>query len=104
MTIKYDYNDIYEGGCTREQYYAQFNPIKLEIGKTYEVAGSAGKWDAATFLITHIENGVAMAKEQSGTGHNVHGPKYIAYSLFYAETGFKYNDNRMYYRLQEIKC
>ena len=84
-----NYSDYLDGNCTRKEYYAQFNPIQLEVGQKY--VQSQGNWDETVFEIMHIQEDIAMAKEIKGTATAIGLSKY---DLFYSKTGFRYNDNR----------
>lgn len=96
--MKFAYSDYLDGECTREEYHAQFNPIQLKVGKQYVQAKDT--WRESVYKVLIIIENIAMVKEVKGTSTAIGFSKY---DLFYAETGFKYNDNRIEaYQLKEI--
>lgn len=97
--MKYSYSDIYNE-CTFKQYIDQYNPIKLELGKSY--IQSKDTWHEKHYVILFIDDKIAIGKSI----YNKIGDKFIGdYDLFYLDNGFKYNDTvRPCYRLtEEIK-
>lgn len=94
--MKYSYSDIHEN-CTWKEYIDQFNPIKLELGKTY--VQNKGKWDEHHFQIVFVDEKIAVGIEvYSAIGEFAIG----GYTMFYVDNGFKYNDaQRPSYRLTE---
>lgn len=90
--MKFSYSDIFEN-CSFEEYINQYNPIQLELNKTY--IQNKGNWMERTFTIVAIHNDTAMA-----VSLNPFNKKSFDYDLFYVKNGFKYQDTaRPCYRL-----
>ena len=89
------YEATEEHGMTYEQYYQQFSPIKLELGKTY--VQHPGSWQEQQYLIVYVGHGVAVGiSEHSTFGTNR--------DLFISEGlrgGWRNDDGRPQYRLQK---
>jgi hypothetical protein len=80
-----------------DEYTPEPNPkkIKLEIGKTY--VQHHNTWQEKFWKIIHIDGNIAFAKQVKTDWLGTH-------DLFYADSGFRYNDPRVWaYRLQEVK-
>ena len=84
------------GGMSHEEYYRQFGPIELELGKSY--VQHPGTWQERIFKIVFVGHGVAVGvSEKSNLGTQK--------QLFTAEglaSGWKHHDNRPSYRLQAM--
>ena len=95
--MKYSYSDIHNG-CTFKQFIDQYDPIKIEIGKTY--IQSKGTWHEKHFVILFIDDKISVGK----CVYNKIGKKFVGeYDFFYVDNGFKYNDIvRPSYRLSEV--
>jgi len=95
---KWEYLDFIRGYCTREQYYAQYNPIKLELGKTY--TQQRGTWSESHYQVIFQDEKVSLCK----TVWSAISPNNIGnYDIFYTDTGFRVNDNRIAeYKLEEL--
>ena len=98
--MKYSIYDLYDGICTCKQYYDQFEkPDTLEVGKTYKQDGVIYPL-YYKILWADEKTAIAEVVGDGNNGHNV-GQR----DLFYNSgnmLGWKYNDNRDEYRLQEI--
>lgn len=90
--MKYKYSDVLEGICTYKEYHNQFNPIQLELNNEY--TQHKNKYNEKKFKIIFIDkdNKIAVGKVIS----NKIGKEFTGdFQLFYAKSGFKYQDNRI---------
>lgn len=96
--IRYDSPwEAYEQTGSSKAYYEQFLGATLEVGKVYTQA--KGTWHEKDYKIVFIVDGVALGTCVSNDKYEK-GRK----ELFYAsgiKKGWKYQDDRPVYRLQE---
>jgi hypothetical protein len=93
-----DTSQVYDGEFTWAEYYAQFETAKPELGKTYVV--QKGSWAQSFYKIVFMNDQVAL-----GVRENPFDKTIIEYCLFNGSglnVGWKYQDPRPEYRLQEI--
>lgn len=92
-----------DGDCTRQQFINQYNPIKLEVGKTYRQESDS--WAKKHYKILYTDNQIAVGivvycgiyqSSIKGCG---------GYEMFYVDNGFKYQDicRPCYRLLSEVK-
>ena len=96
--MKFSRQDYVEGYCTHEEYISQFDPISLKIGETY--VQSKGTWHEAHYKIIFQDDRISLGViVYSAIGDIAIGD----YCLFWTNSGFKYNDNRIAsYQLKEL--
>jgi hypothetical protein len=94
--MKYSLSDFIEGRCAKDEYYSQFNPITLELGKVYKQ--HVGSWNENHWKVIFQDDKISLCiKVYSKISKDCIGE----YDLFYTKTGFRHNDNRIdEYRLK----
>lgn len=93
--------DAYEQTGDGRSYYLQWKPITLEQGKTYYQA--KGSWQEKQYRVLAIVDDIAVCEivnDDSIYGMSQNGQKCLFYVSGY-RGGWKYEDDRSIYRLQE---
>lgn len=99
MPIIYSLTEYEEAHGTRKGYLEQFpNTAKPEVGKRYAI--NPGKWDERVVQVLFADDRVALSVEVVNPYPALNVPP--GYWLHSATTGWRYNDNRPQYRLQNI--
>lgn len=91
-------SEVHEGTKTWEQYYAQFDTVKPEIGETYVVQPNT--WQQSTYVIIYINRDIAVGRRQNPFNETL-----TEYDLFRARgsrQGWRYSDPRPSYRLRNL--
>ena len=98
MNIIHSMSEYEEINGTYDGYYAQYpnTATEINIGDTFVV--SPNSWDENIVEIVHIYDDVALGVVIKGISK---GNKEL-YSVTEPRTGWKYKDQRGYYRLQRI--
>lgn len=100
MTIIHSSSEYYEVHGTYNGYKEQWDSEKPELGKVYACDADIvfRKWKWTEFIIVFIDEKVALGKSIK--------PDYFGsreYRLFNVKDGFKYQDDRPFYRLQNLE-
>lgn len=103
-SLKFTSSDLIDGYCTPEVYYNQFNTArKLEVGKIY-YQSNIGRWAESYYKIVFTDENIAVGVQVSGTSIKAGGSgKYCIFNNKGHSIGWKYQDSRSCYRLQEVK-
>lgn len=99
--LKYDSPlDAYEQTGDGKAYYLQWKPVTLELGKTYFQA--KGTWHEKQYKVLAIVDDVAVCEiiNDDVLGMSRNGEKGLFHVSGY-RGGWKYQDDRAIYRLQE---
>lgn len=95
MAINHCMHDFLDSGGTAKQFYEQYKTATPEVGKKYIYA--KGNWDYGVVQVLYIHNNVALCVMVEGVGKG----NYYLYNSSGLAVGWRYNDSRAYYRLQE---
>jgi len=92
----YQHSDIFDGGCTKKQYYAQWDTVSPKVGDTYVTHPNT--WQENTVEILYVDDVVALGVVTKGLSKGER-------TMYHAKgdnAGWKYQDSRVAYRLQNI--
>lgn len=99
--MKFKYSDIFDGECTVEEYYGQFEKPKcLAIGETYRQNSSIYHKD---YRIIWADEKTAIGEVVSDGNCNSNVGERVMFDNSELRRGFKHSDTRPCYRLVTIK-